>query len=166
MSSELESTVIDKQEDGLKDKYLHFQLGKEEYGLQIRYVTEIMGMQKITFLPGLPIFVKGVINLRGKVIPVIDVRLRFGLEERAYGERTCIIVADLNNVAVGLIVDSVKEVLDIPENQIEAPPKIKQAATSRYIQGLGKVGEQVLILLDVEKLLFEDELRLISESAA
>ena len=152
-------------EDTQKDRFLSFHLGKEEYGLEIRYVTEIIGMQKITALPDLADYVKGVINLRGKVIPVIDVRLRFGFNEIDYTERTCIIVTNIRSVTVGLIVDAVNEVLDIPESQIDPPPKVKKGDSSRFIQGLGKVGDSVKIILDVNKFLFEEELEKITQKA-
>ena len=155
---------VENEEDTQEGKYLTFRIGKEEYGIEIRYVTEIIGIQKITDLPDTPDFVKGVINLRGKVIPVIDVRLRFSLEERDYDERTCIIVVNINGTSVGLIVDSVSEVLDIPAGDIELPPKVNKGAGSRYIQGLGKVGESVKILLNIHRLLFEDEMEQIVES--
>ena len=155
---------IQEEEDTQEGKYLTFRIAKEEYGIEIRYVTEIIGIQRITDLPDTPEFVKGVINLRGKVVPVIDVRLRFGMSERDYDERTCIIVVNINSTAVGLIVDSVSEVLDIPEQDVEQPPKVNKGGSSRYIQGLGKVGESVKILLDTRRLLFADELEQLKEA--
>jgi len=153
--------VVDSQEG----KYLTFSVGNEEYALEIRYVTEIVGMQKITDLPDMPEYVKGVINLRGKIIPVIDVRLRFGLEERNYDDRTCIVVTRIIDSAVGLIVDLVNEVMNIPVEQISPPPKVRKDIQNRFIQGLGKVDADVKIILNVDKLLFEDELKKITESA-
>ncbi len=100
--------------------------------------------------------IKGVINLKGKVIPVIDVRRRFGFEPREYDERTCINVVQINDVAVGLIVDSVREVLDIAADQIDPPPNIRKGTENRYIQGLGKVGDRVKIILDINKFLFTE----------
>lgn len=155
---EEEYAEMEGQEDTQEGKYLTFSIGDEEYGVEIRYVTEIIGIQKVTDLPDTPEYVKGVINLRGKVIPVIDVRLRFGIDERDYDERTCIIVVNLGGTTVGLIVDSVSEVIDIPEEDVAAPPKVNKGAGSRYIQGLGKVDEEVKILLNMERLLFDDEL--------
>jgi purine-binding chemotaxis protein CheW len=152
-----------EDEDTQEGKYLTFSLGKEEYGIEIRYVTEIIGIQAITDLPDTPAFVKGVINLRGKVIPVIDVRLRFNFKEKEHTDRTCFVVVTINHMTVGLIVDSVSEVIDIPADQIEPPPRVNQGAGSRYIQGLGKVGEHVKILLDINKLLFEAEQQEIAE---
>lgn len=155
---------FEEQEDTQEGKYLTFRIGKEEYGIEIRYVTEIIGIQKVTDLPDTPNFVKGVINLRGKVIPVIDVRIRFELPEREYDERTCIIVVNINGTSVGLIVDSVSEVLDIPAEDIENPPKVNRGGGSRYIQGLGKVGESVKIILNIHRFLFEEEMEQIMDS--
>lgn len=114
----------------------------------------------------MPDFVKGVINLRGKVIPVIDVRLRFGMAERAYDERTCIVVVNIAGTAVGLIVDSVSEVINIPAGDIEPPPRVKKGESSRFIKGLGKVGEKVKILLAVERLIYVENLEPIKEASA
>ncbi|MBC8278854.1 MAG: purine-binding chemotaxis protein CheW [FCB group bacterium] len=152
-----------EQEDTMEGKFLIFRIAGEEYGIPIRNVTEIIGVQSVTDLPGTPPYVKGVINLRGKVIPVIDVRIRFSMEERDYDDRTCIIVVNIKEIKVGLIVDSVSEVLDIPANDIEPPPKVSQGAGTFYIQGLGKVDNAVKILLDTQKLLFEDELAQLEE---
>ena len=129
----------DEDEDTLKDMYLTFRLGSEDYGLEIRYVTEIVGIQKITEVPDMPDFVKGVVNLRGQVIPVIDVRLRFHMQARDYDERTCVIVVNIDTVQVGLVVDTVNEVRSIPEDCICPAPKVATAASSRYIRGMGKV---------------------------
>ena len=156
---------LDNEEDTQEGKFLTFSMGKEEYGIEIRFVTEIIGIQKITDLPDMPAYVKGVINLRGKVIPVIDVRLRFGFEERDYDERTCIVVVNINELSVGMIVDSVREVLDIPANQIDPPPSVRKGHESRYIQGLGKVGNDVKIILEIQKLLFDEELEQIAAVA-
>ncbi|MDH3393330.1 MAG: chemotaxis protein CheW [Desulfobulbaceae bacterium] len=147
-----------EDEDTMKDKYLTFHIAGEDYGIDIVYVTEIIGIQKITDVPDMPDYVKGVINLRGKVIPVMDVRLRFHLPERDYDERTCIVVVDIEGTAVGLVVDQVNEVADIPEKDVEPPPRSSKGATSRYLKGMGKVGNEVRILLSVDKLLQEEEL--------
>ncbi len=163
-TADLESIVLDEEEDTQEGKFLTFTIGREEYGIEIRHVTEIIGIQNITDLPDMPDYVKGVINLRGKVIPVLDVRLRFALEEREYDERTCIIVVNISETAVGLIVDSVSEVIDISESDIADPPSVNKGAGSRFIKGLGKVDNEVKILLEIQRFLFEDELEVISES--
>lgn len=154
------------EEDTQKDKYLTFHLSGEDYGIDIAFVTEIIGIQKITEVPDMPDFVKGVINLRGKVIPVMDVRLRFLLPEREYDERTCIIVVEINAISVGLVVDQVNEVVGIPENNVEAPPRTTKGASSRYLKGMGKIDDEVRILLNVEKLLYEDEQQQLHTEAA
>ena len=152
----LEELVNDSSQEG---QFLTFTIANQEYGIEIKNVTEIIGIQKITDLPELPPFIKGVINLRGKVIPVIDVRLRFGMPERKYDERTCIVVVNINDTSVGLVVDTVSEVMNIPQESIEPPPKVnKKIDGNRFIQGLGKIEEDVKILLNTEKLLFEEEL--------
>ncbi len=142
-------------EDTQADKYLTFVLEKEEFGIEIRHVTEIISIPNITEVPEMPPYIKGVINLRGKVIPVMDVRLRFGMEERSYDNRTCAVVICIEEQSVGLIVDRVSEVLDIPKGDIEPPPRGERGENNRFNQGLGKVGEQVKILLNARQLLFD-----------
>lgn len=154
-----------ENEDTQKDKYLTFHLAKEDYGIEIRYVMEIIGIQKITEVPDMPHFVKGVINLRGKVIPVMDVRLRFNLPPREYDDRTCIVVVRIKDHEVGLVVDEVSEVADIPENRVEPPPRGTRAGGNDYIQGIGKIGDEVKILLNVNKLLFTSDLEQMMEAA-
>jgi purine-binding chemotaxis protein CheW len=153
---------MEEEDDTLEGKYLTFPLGSEEYGLEIRYVTEIVGIQRITEVPDMPSFIRGVINLRGKVIPVMDVRARFNLVPKDFDDHTCIIVVNVNNTTVGLLVDTVSEVMSIPLNQIDPPPMVKKGESSRYLQGLGKVGDNVKILLDIRKLLFDEEIEQIA----
>ena len=155
----------DEDEDTLKDRYLIFRIGEEEYGIEIRFVTEIVSVQKITDVPDMPSFVKGVINLRGQVIPVVDVRVRFKIEERAYDDRTCTVIVDIDGTLVGLVVDTVREVLAIPEDCVSPPPAVNRGAGGRFIQGLGRSGEDVKILLDVNKLLYDEELEQLSGEA-
>ncbi len=145
-------------EDTQEGKYLTFHMAGEDYGIEIRHVTEIIGIQRITEVPDMPDFIKGVVNLRGKVIPVMDVRARFHLPSREYDERTCIIVVNYNDASVGLVVDQVNEVADIPSENIEPPPRSTAGGSSQYIQGMGKMGEQVKILLNIGKLLYDSEL--------
>jgi purine-binding chemotaxis protein CheW len=152
----------DLSQDG---QYLTFNIDKQEYGIEIRDVTEIVGIQKITDLPDSSHYIKGVINLRGKVIPVLDVRLRFAMQERPYDERTCIVVVNINDSSVGLVVDTVSEVMNIAEENIEPPPKInKNKPGNCYVRGLGKIDQDVKILLNTQKLLFEEELDEIVDS--
>jgi purine-binding chemotaxis protein CheW len=147
----------EEEEDTQKDKFLTFKLANESYGIEIKYVTEIIGIQRITEVPDMPDFLKGVINLRGKIIPVMDIRIRFSLPEREYDDRTCIVVVDIDDRAMGLVVDRMNEVSNIPDSQIEPPPRSNNTR-GQYVQGMGKVGDEVKILLDVNKLLMEDEL--------
>ena len=146
------------EEDTLRDMYLTFQLGKEDYAIEIRYVTEIVGMQRITEVPDMPGYVKGVVNLRGQVIPVIDMRLRFNMIDRPYDERTCIVVVNIRSRQVGLVVDTVNEVRTIEESNVSPTPKSGGCQSIEYISGLGKVGDEVKILLDANRLLFESEI--------
>jgi len=147
-----------EEEDAMSNRYLTFHLGNEDYGIEIQYVTEIVGIQHVTEVPDMPEFVCGVINLRGRVIPLIDVRARFHMEAREYDDRTCVIVVNINENSIGLVVDMVNEVLDIPEENVSPPPKVSQGSSSRYLKGMGKVGDEVKILLDVQRLLFNEEL--------
>ncbi len=162
-----EEMIMEEEISTQEGQYLTFNIDKQEYGIEIRYVTEIVGIQKITGLPDLPQFMKGVVNLRGKVIPVLDVRLRFGMKEREYDARTCIMVVNINKTSVGLVVDTVSEVMNISEESIEEPPKVsKKADGNRFVQRLGKVEDEVKILLDTQKLLFDEELEQIVEAVA
>lgn len=146
-------------ENTQKGKFLTFTLGSEVYGIEIEYVTEIIGgIQTITEIPELPDYVKGIINLRGKIIPVMDVRLRFRKQSKAYTDRTCVIVIDISEVAVGLIVDTVAEVVDIPEQDIVPPPEGAKGQGNKYIKGVGRAGNTVKLLLDCEKLLNDEEI--------
>lgn len=155
---EILDEFMETSEDTQKGKFLAFSVGKESYGIEIKFVTEIIVIQEITEVPELPSYVKGIINLRGKIIPVIDVRLRFKKEAKEYNDRTCIVVIDIKATSVGLIVDNVAEVINIDENDIVPPPDIKTGFHNRYVRGIGKVGNQVKLLLDCGKLLKDEEL--------
>ncbi len=144
-------------------KYLTFKLDDEEYGVEILKVREIIGMMGITAVPRMPTYMKGVINLRGKVIPVIDLRLKFGLEEIAHTDQTCIIVVDVGR-EIGIIVDTVSEVLDIGDDSIEPPPSMGGSLDTSFILGMGKVEEEVKILLDVDKVLTTEKLLVIDDA--
>lgn len=145
-------------EDTQKGKYLTFSIETENYGLEIKYVIDIIGIQSITEIPDQPYYVKGVINLRGKIIPTMDIRMRFNKDTREYDDRTCIIVVEINEVSVGIIVDRVLEVIEIENENISLPPKFNGDFQNRYIAGIGKQDEQVMILLDCNKLLSDDEI--------
>ena len=158
-----ESTMLNElDEDTQKDKFLTFSLGKEDYGIEIRFVTEIIGIQAVTEVPELPEYVKGIINLRGKIIPVMDVRLRFKKNAVEYNDRTCIIVVDIGQISVGLIVDMVAEVISIAEQEIVPPPDMKTGFNCRFVKGIGKVGNEVKLILDCEKLLSNEEIENLS----
>jgi len=161
--SEVLENVLEYEEDTQKGKYLTFVIGKEVYGIEIKYVTEIIGIQQITEVPELPQYIKGIINLRGKIIPVLDVRLRFKKEPMEYNDRTCIVVVDIKDISVGLIVDSVAEVVSIPENNIVPPPEANTGFSNHYIKEIGKVGDEVKLLLDCNKLLNDEECENLSD---
>ncbi|MGE5329985.1 MAG: chemotaxis protein CheW [Deltaproteobacteria bacterium] len=162
--AELDEDLMELEEDTQKGRYLTFTLGKEYYGIEIRYVTEIIGLQPITQVPDLSDYVKGVINLRGRIIPVMDVRLRFKKEEIDYDDRTCIIVIDINKMFIGLVVDRVSEVVNISEENISAPPNLGNSHHNKYIKGIGKIGEDVKLILDCDKLLNDEEYAVIEQS--
>ncbi|AKN31868.1 chemotaxis protein CheW [Clostridium carboxidivorans P7] len=161
--SEIMNGITELSEDTQKGRFLTFSVGKESYGIEIKYVKEIIGIQEITEVPELPDYVKGIINLRGKIIPVMDVRLRFKKEAKEYNDRTCIIVIDVEEISIGLIVDNVSEVLTIGEENIVPPPDLKTGFHNRYVKGIGKVGNEVKLLLDCEKVLNDDEIDAIKE---
>ncbi|HOQ45784.1 MAG TPA: chemotaxis protein CheW [Bryobacteraceae bacterium] len=144
-------------------KYLTFELGREEFGIQVLKVREIMGVQDITAVPQTPPYVKGVINLRGKVIPVVDLRLKFGLPEVEYGQRTCIIVVQIQGEAgpmlMGIVVDGVSEVLNVTAADIEDTPDFGNGVATPYILGMAKVKGKVKILLEIDQVLTAQELQ-------
>ena len=152
----------------LAGKYLTFNLGKELYGVEILKVQEIIGVLPVTKVPRSPEFIKGVINLRGKVIPVIDLRLKLGMEPQAYNEKTCIIVVnmqvDSQTIAIGVVVDSVREVYDFAAAQIELAPKFGVDVDSASILGIGKINETVVMLLDISKALTSTEKELLDKA--
>lgn len=159
----MEDNSLEMVEDTQKGRYLTFQLGMESYGIEIKYVTEIIGIQTITSIPELPDYIKGIINLRGQIIPVMDARIRFKKEPKEYNDRTCIIVFDIKDQSVGLIVDKVSEVISIAEEDIMDPPQINKGSYSSYVSKIGKVDHDVKLLLDCEKLLSEDDFEDFSE---
>jgi purine-binding chemotaxis protein CheW len=152
-----------QEEDTQKGRFLTFKIGEEVFGIEIKHVTEIVGIQPITNIPEVPEYVKGIINLRGKIIPVIDVRLKFKKKPVEYNDRTCIIVIDIEDVSIGLIVDNVSEVVTITDENIVPPPTYKTGFQNRYIKGVGKSEEGVKLLLDCNKLLTDEEIENINE---
>ena len=150
-------------------KYLTFTLADEEYGIGILKIREIIGMMSITSVPQTPPFVKGVINLRGKVIPVVDLRLRFGMQEIEYTERTCIIVVEIKGqtvtVQIGIVVDAVSEVLNIKGEDIEDTPTFGTKLDTEYILGMAKMEGSVKILLDIDRVLSAEEVAALEKAA-
>jgi len=150
-------------------KYLTFSLAEEEYGIGILKVKEIIGMMPITSVPRTPGFVKGVINLRGKVIPVIDLRLKFDMEAIPYSDRTCIIVVEIESdsgtVLIGIVVDAVSEVLNIKEDEIEGSPSFGTKLNTDYILGMAKMEGKVKILLDINRVLSTKEIQALEKTA-
>lgn len=147
----------------LEGKYLTFILNREEYGLEILKVREIIGLMDITPVPQTPSFIKGIINLRGKVIPVVDLRLKFNMPEAEYTKETCTIVVNIDSRLMGIIVDTVSEVLDINARDIEPTPSLGSSIKTDFILGMGKIKGRVKILLDVDKVLTLEELEAISK---
>lgn len=150
-------------------KYLTFSMADEEYGIGILKIKEIIGMMPITTVPQTPEFVKGVINLRGKVIPVIDLRVRFGLKAIDYTERTCIIVVEIEGssgtVQIGIVVDAVSEVLNINEDEVEDTPTFGTKLKTDYILGMAKMEGGVKILLDIDRVLSSQEIAVLEKAA-
>jgi len=166
-----QSTMVAQIEASMTDvegKYLTFTLADEEYGISIIKVKEIIGMMTITMVPQTPPHIKGVINLRGKVIPVIDLRSRFQIEERDYTERTCIIVVEVagktRTIPIGIVVDSVSEVLNIRAAEIEPAPSFGSSMDTEYILGMAKSANMVKILLDIDAVLSADEMSVLTVS--
>jgi purine-binding chemotaxis protein CheW len=166
-SAETQSVKAGSRREG---KYLTFTLSNEEYGIGILKIKEIIGIMPITSVPQTPEFVKGVINLRGKAIPIIDLRLRFGMEAMDYTERTCIIVVEIDYEAgqtmIGVVVDSVSEVLNIKAEEIEDTPTLGAKLKTDYILGMAKIESGVKILLDINKVLTEEEFSLLESASS
>ena len=160
-----EEKLTAEEEDTQKDKYLTFRLGEEIYGIDISVVIEIIGIQPITSVPEVPDYVQGIINLGGKIMPVVDMRLRFRRGFQAYHDGTCIVVIEVRGVHIGLIVDGVSEVLGIPETEVVPPPELK-ASRNKYIRGIGKTGSSVTLLLDWNKLFSEEDEAAFEDMAA
>ncbi|MCF8039578.1 MAG: chemotaxis protein CheW [Desulfohalobiaceae bacterium] len=156
--------------EGLAGKYLTFRLGEEDYGLEILKVQEIIGMQEITGIPRTPDYVKGVINLRGKVIPVVDLRLKFGMDEAEVSRKTCIIVVQItqetDKVIMGIVVDEVSEVMEIGGQEIEPAPGFGTQVDTNFILGMAKTESAVKILLDLDRVLTRQELEAIQQGNA
>jgi len=151
----------------LAGKYLTFRLGEEDFGLEILKVQEIIGMQEITSIPRTPAYVKGVINLRGKVIPVMDLRLKFGMEEAEVSRKTCIIVVqvrgEMGDIIMGIVVDEVSEVLEISGREIEPAPTFGTRINTDFVLGMAKTESAVKILLDLDRVLTQQDIAAITD---
>jgi len=154
----------DLDEDTLKGKYLTFYTDNQLFGISIADVVQIVGMQDITAVPEFPSYAKGIINLRGIIIPIIDVRLRLRKEEIGYNERTCIIVTNINGSYIGFIVDEVNEVTNIDNEDISNPPQMGSDYTNTFITGIAKLNNRIVLLIDLKKVLDEKEIELITNA--
>ncbi|MBI3903637.1 MAG: chemotaxis protein CheW [Nitrosomonadales bacterium] len=146
-------------------EFLTFTLGSEEYGLDILKVQEIRGYDAVTTIANTPAFIKGVINLRGTIVPIVDLRIKFNLGTVEYNQFTVVIILNLGHRVVGIVVDSVSDVLALTPEQIRPAPELSSALDTRYIMGLGTVDERMLILVDIEKLMSSSEMALMNEMA-
>ncbi len=153
-------------DEAQKSKYMTFKSGNEYFGLKIQYVNEIIQIPSITAIPRTEEYIKGLINLRGKIVPVIDVRLRFKQEAFEYDDRTCIIVVIVDDVVVGLIVEQIADVIEIREENILPPPKAGRAdkVDHKFVYGIARVGNSVKLLLDPDKLLNDDDYAAIEQT--
>lgn len=161
---ENEITGEETEVDEMKGKFLTFWTDGQLFGVPISDVVQIIGIQDITPIPDSPDYAKGVINLRGNIIPVIDVRIRFGKDSTNYSERTCIIVTKLDENYIGFIVDSVDEVTTIEDDDISAPPKVSKDRTNAYLTGIGKLQNKVVLLLDTSKILNQEEIGIVADA--
>ena len=161
------STVSEQAEiDEMKGKYLTFWTDRQLFGVPISDVVQIIGIQEITPIPDSPAYAKGVINLRGSIIPVIDVRIRFSKPEEKYNERTCIIVTKIDESFIGFIVDSVDEVTTISDENISPAPRVSKDRTNAYLNGIGKVENKVVLLLDTSRILNDEEIQEVNNAVS
>jgi purine-binding chemotaxis protein CheW len=162
-----ERMEITKRKTMIGSRFLSFVLHDEEYCIEILKIKEIMGMTEITMIPQTPEFIKGVINLRGRIIPIIDLRLKFTLPEKEYTDRTCILIVELTYegelTLMGVVVDTIQEVVNIPEEKIARVPYINAKIKSEYIRGIAEAGDKIKIVLDITRVLTDEEFVLIKE---
>ncbi|MBU4539863.1 MAG: chemotaxis protein CheW [Firmicutes bacterium] len=159
---EAEVVAALEPEDDQQGMYLTFELDREYYGVWIGYVSEIIGILPFTEVPELPAFVRGIFNLRGQIIPLMDMRLRFQKQFVEYDERSCVIVIEVGNNTVGLIVDSVSEVISFEEADIIQQPMLSSGVSNQFVKSIGKVGNAVKLLLDCDKLLSNQEVEILT----
>ena len=144
--------------DGTLDgRFLTFQVGKETFGIEIRYVVEIVGLQPVTEMPEMPEYIIGIIDLRGKIVPVMDVRLRFKMSAKDYDDRTSIIIIEMNGTTIGLVIDNVAEVVRIDDDQILKMPEMGSEDNCGYVKNIGRIDDQIVLLIDSDKLLTYEE---------
>lgn len=164
MSTQLAATQHHDSHAGIGDEYLTFNLGGEDYAVDILKVQEIRGYENVTRLPDSPHFIKGVINLRGLIVPIVDLRLKFELGEARYDELTVMIILNLGSRVVGIVVDSVSDVVRLPGEDVKPAPDLGGAVDTRFLKGVATVGERMLLLLDIERMMLSRELA-ISDAA-
>ncbi|HZX80608.1 MAG TPA: chemotaxis protein CheW [Lysobacter sp.] len=163
----MSTEAIEDVATGLSDhEYLTFTLGSEEYGVDILKVQEIRGYDQVTRLPGAPDFVKGAINLRGLIVPVVDMRMKFQLSQATYDDTTVMIVLGIAGRTIGIVVDGVSDVLRLEASQLRAVPDLGSAIDRKFLMGLGVVDERMLILLDIERLMTSEEMGLVEQAVA
>ncbi|RII30149.1 MAG: chemotaxis protein CheW [Geobacter sp.] len=156
--------TADNNQSALTSEYLTFTLGKEEYGIDILKVQEIRGYDTVTHIANAPDFIKGVINLRGVIVPIVDMRIKFNAGEPTYHEFTVVIIMNVLERVIGMVVDGVSDVVALAPEQIKPAPEMGAALDTDYITGLGTINEQMLILVDIEKLMSSDEMQIIDHT--
>jgi purine-binding chemotaxis protein CheW len=160
INENLQALYEDDEGEFQQNKHLTFDIDNRKYGIEIKNINEILEIQKITEVPDMPKYVKGVINLRGKIIPVIDFRARLKLPDKEYNDRTCIIILNIDDIVVGLIVDTVSEVLSIPEKNLSDPPDFKDNAQYQgFVKKIGKTEDAVVVILDLYKLIYDERFK-------
>ncbi|WP_110687228.1 chemotaxis protein CheW [Salinicola aestuarinus] len=152
--------------DAASSEYLVFSLGEEEYAVDILKVQEIRGYENVTRIANVPAFIKGVTNLRGVIVPIIDLRLKFNLENVEYGGQTVVIVVNVADRIVGIVVDGVSDVMSLTQEQIKPAPEFGVTLSSDYLNGIGSLDDRMLVLVDIEKLLTHEEMQLVEHTAA
>jgi len=160
VQEELLSSKVDEFEEAMKDMYLIFKVDDQFYGIEIKYVIEIIGLLPITYVPNQEEYVKGIINLRGKIIPVIDARMRLSKPQKEYNERTCVIVTSIDDFLAGIIVDHVSEVAVINKDQISSLPQTYEKIDERFFRGVARLNERLVLILDCETFVKPDRINL------
>ena len=166
MNIETSASPAKKQAETVVGEYLTFLLGQEEYGIEILKVQEIRGYDSVTKIANTPSFIKGVVNLRGRIVPIVDLRIKFNLENKQYDEFTVVIILNLQGRVVGIVVDGVSDVMDLKAEHVREVPDLVSNIDTQYLLGLGSVEERMLILVDIEKLMSSQEMELINAATA